>query len=115
MYAIRSYYAVAASGYEFTGWSGDLSGSANPATLTMDGNKSVTANFTVLPATYTLSVSASNGTVSKSPDKAAYDEGETVALQAVAASGYEFTGWSGDLSGSANPATLTMDGRNNFV
>jgi hypothetical protein len=33
------------SGYFFGSWSGDLSGNANPATITMDGNKSVTANF----------------------------------------------------------------------
>ena len=33
-------------GYHFTGWSGDLSGTANPATITMNGNKNVTANFT---------------------------------------------------------------------
>ncbi len=35
-----------ASGWQFTGWSGDLSGSTNPNTITMNGNKSVTATFT---------------------------------------------------------------------
>ena len=34
-------------GFTFTNWSGDASGSTNPVTLTMDGNKIVTANFTV--------------------------------------------------------------------
>ena len=33
------------AGYEFVSWSGDLSGSANPATLTMDSIKSITAHF----------------------------------------------------------------------
>jgi len=33
------------SGWEFDHWSGDLSGTSNPATITMDKNKSVTANF----------------------------------------------------------------------
>ena len=32
-------------GYHFTGWSGDVSGTANPTTITMNGNKNVTANF----------------------------------------------------------------------
>jgi DNA-binding beta-propeller fold protein YncE len=39
--------ATANAGYTLTNWSGDASGSTNPITLTMDGNKTVTANFTV--------------------------------------------------------------------
>ena len=30
---------------KFTSWSGDLSGNSDPATITMDASKSVTANF----------------------------------------------------------------------
>jgi uncharacterized repeat protein (TIGR02543 family) len=37
------------SGYSFSGWSGDLSGSVSPTNLTMNANKSVTANFSVQP------------------------------------------------------------------
>ena len=37
--------AVPGSGKRLRGWSGDLSGSANPETITMDGNKSVRARF----------------------------------------------------------------------
>lgn len=33
----------------FTGWSGDLTGTTNPATFTMNTNKSVTANFAADP------------------------------------------------------------------
>jgi hypothetical protein len=36
-------------GYAFANWSGDIIGSVNPTNLTMNGNKSVTANFSVLP------------------------------------------------------------------
>jgi hypothetical protein len=35
-----------ASGWQFSGWSGDLSGSTNPMTITMNSNKSITATFT---------------------------------------------------------------------
>ncbi len=35
-------------GYEFTNWGGDASGNTNPLGITMDGNKTLTANFTKL-------------------------------------------------------------------
>ena len=38
--------ATPGNGFAFTGWQGALSGSSNPATLTMDADKSVTAVFT---------------------------------------------------------------------
>jgi uncharacterized repeat protein (TIGR02543 family) len=37
--------ATASTGYTFTNWSGDASGTANPVSVTMDANKTVTANF----------------------------------------------------------------------
>ena len=42
--------AIPGIGYAFTNWSGDLGGSVNPTNLTMDGNQSVTANFSVVPS-----------------------------------------------------------------
>jgi uncharacterized repeat protein (TIGR02543 family) len=99
--------AVPNAGYKFVSWSGDLSGTANPTTLMMNSNKSVTASF--VANTYTLSVTAANGTVTKTPDKTSYTSGETVTLQAVPNAGYKFVGWSGDLTGTANPATLVMN------
>ena len=97
-----------ASGYEFAGWSGDASGTDNPITITMNSNKTVTATFDQLPS-YTLTVNAQNGSVDKSPDKVNYDQGEQVTLTATANSGYQFTNWSGDASGTNNPITITMD------
>ena len=37
--------ATSMAGYVFTGWSGDLSGTTNPTTVTMSGPKTVTGNF----------------------------------------------------------------------
>jgi uncharacterized repeat protein (TIGR02543 family) len=37
--------AVPATGWRFEGWSGALSGTTNPATLLMNGDRSVTASF----------------------------------------------------------------------
>ena len=63
--------AIPATGYHFTSWSGDLTGSTNPANVTMDRNKTITANFAI--NTYTLTTNATNGTVTKNPDQASYD------------------------------------------
>ncbi len=103
--------AMADSGYEFTGWSADLSGSTNPASLTMNADKSVTANFAeVAPTTYTLSASGTNGSVTKTPEKASYSQGETVTLTATPSTGYSFASWSGDASGTSPSTAVTMDG-----
>ncbi|MBN1867104.1 glycoside hydrolase family 88 protein [Candidatus Sumerlaeota bacterium] len=63
--------------------------------------------------TYTLSVSAVNGSVVKSPDLESYVAGSAVTLTATPAPDYRFTCWTGDApSGheSDNPLLLTMDG-----
>ena len=74
----------------------------------------VTANHTIVASfainTYTLDVTATNGTVTKVPNQATYNHGATVELTATPATGYHFTGWSGSLTGTTNPATVTMDG-----
>jgi len=180
--------ALPSQGYEFVYWSGDLSGSTNPAVITMNSNKSVTANFnpvgaqthtitasagtggSITPAgsvtvdeganrtftiqadpdyqirtlyidgvpgdypagytseTYTfysvtsdhrinivfeststgptyynltLNANAGMGSIAASPQQAQYVDGTPVQLTATPYSGYTFSGWSGDLSGSS--------------
>jgi uncharacterized repeat protein (TIGR02543 family) len=103
--------AVPDAGWQFSGWSGDLSGSTNPTTITMNSNKSVTATFTevILPQ-YDLTVNiVGQGTVSLNPPGGTYDEGTVVTLTANPDSGWQFDSWSGDLSGSTNPTTITMN------
>jgi uncharacterized repeat protein (TIGR02543 family) len=60
---------------------------------------------------FTLTTSATNGTVTKSPDQTTYAAGTVVSLTATPAVGYVFTGWSGSASGTANPLSVTMDGK----
>jgi hypothetical protein len=55
------------------------------------------------------SVSSGSGTISRSPDQLSYPSGTVVTLTAAPSSGWHFTGWSGALTGTANPATVTMD------
>lgn len=62
-----------------------------------------------LPA-QTLTIIATNGTVTKNPNQTTYAFGSSVELTAVPDSGYAFANWSGDLTGNTNPATIVMDG-----
>ena len=111
--AVVTLTATPNTGYVFNGWSGDLTGSANPATITMDRNKSLTANFKAV--NYTLTTSASNGSVSLSPVGGSYISGTQVTLTAKPNSGYVFVDWTGDLSGSENPVKITVDANKNIT
>jgi hypothetical protein len=52
-----------------------------------------------------------SGSVTVDPVQAVYTTGQVVTLTPVPAdNSWEFTGWSGDLTGSADPAALMMDG-----
>jgi uncharacterized repeat protein (TIGR02543 family) len=50
-----------------------------------------------------------NGSVTKNPNQTTYAEGTNVTLTAVPDGGWEFTAWSGDLTGSDNPEFIIMD------
>ncbi|KUK81875.1 MAG: Uncharacterized protein XD94_0279, partial [Mesotoga prima] len=76
--------------------------------VNVDSDESV--EITLIRKTYTLTVNAvGQGTVTKNPDKAEYTHGEVVQLTANPADNWNFTGWSGDLAGSANPESITMN------
>ncbi len=105
--------ANTASGYTFSSWTGVDTSNGNSATVTMNGNKTVTANFTQNQNAYTLTVNispAGGGSVTKFPDKATYNDGEVVQLTAYANSGYFFNGWSGDLTSINTSESITMNG-----
>jgi hypothetical protein len=97
-------------GHSFSGWSGALGGSANPATLLMDASKSVFASFGPAAAQYNVTVQpATGGSVTLSPPGGVYAAGTLVTVTAVPVSGYRFGSWSGALSGTSNPTTLVVD------
>ena len=106
------------SGYQFSSWSGALSGGTNPQSLTISGDASVIANFS--PICYTLTwniLPSASGSVTPDPPKSAgcqsnyqYILDTSVSLRATANTGYQFSGWSGALTGTQNPKNLTMGG-----
>jgi len=109
--------ASAAAGFAFSAWSGAATGAQNPLTITMDSEKSITANFspvTVPTHTLTLSTNPPNaGTIEVMPAPngpgGTYLEGAVVTLTATPALNFAFTNWTGDASGTSNSITLTID------
>jgi uncharacterized repeat protein (TIGR02543 family) len=112
--------ATANTGYTFSNWSGDVTGTTNPTTITMNSNKVVVANFTQsggggssggTTTYYTLTVVVNPqgaGSVTLSPSGGSYIAGTVVTLTATANTGYTFSNWSGDATGTSNPTTITM-------
>lgn len=86
---------------------------ANPIQLTMDGNRSATAYFSI-PGTLTLNVSiqpdSTWGLVEKDPNKPLYDYNELVQLFAKSEQRH-ITNWkvNGVWQGASNPLNLTMN------
>ncbi|MCP4689212.1 MAG: hypothetical protein GY859_14250, partial [Desulfobacterales bacterium] len=114
--------AAPAAGFQFSHWTGDLDGSANPAALDMDADKSVTAVF--VEVRYTLEVEISpggggsvNGAPIACPDvcDATYDPGASATLRAAPAPGFRFDHWEGDLQGASNTGSLIMDGNKKVI
>lgn len=100
-------------GWTFVRWEGDLSqqyADKNPLTIIMDMDTDVTAVFVPL---YVLTVTTDGeGHVDVSPDGDAFEEGTEVLLTAIAADGYGFDHWDGDVPEARtedNPVSIVMD------
>jgi hypothetical protein len=108
--------ATATGVWTFSGWSGACTG-GNPCNVMMTGNRSTTATFTA--PTYMLTVNevgqgkvtSTDGAIKCTSGSgscaATYVGGSTVALNATAASGWAFSGWSGACNGG-NPCNVVM-------
>jgi len=110
--------ATAGQGYQFREWTGDASGSANPTSVTMDGDKTAIANFAACARLTTLSRPPDAGSVAAHPapncqggaaGQELYNPGSVVTLTASEASHWMFSHWSGAASGSANPISVTLN------
>jgi ELWxxDGT repeat protein len=100
--------ATPAAGWRFDHWEGALSGGATGVQITMDAAKEVTAVFE--REQYTLDVSAEGGgSVSLDPPGGAYPSGTVVTLTPNPNAGNRFEIWGGELAGTRQPATITMD------
>ena len=88
--------ATPTSGYVFSRWFGACTGSG-ACNVTMDEDKTVTANFLNEFTLSTVAVPIAGGTVAGGGN---YRSGTPVVAVAIPNSGYSFTGWSGACSGT---------------
>ncbi|HOG58734.1 MAG TPA: choice-of-anchor Q domain-containing protein [Anaerolineaceae bacterium] len=103
--------ANANPGWTFSSWGGDVTGTDNPLTLTIQGDTSITANFTQLEYTLNVGVHPSDtGSVSVEPLQTTYHYGDDVTLTATADPGWTFSGWTGAVTGTDNPLSITIEG-----
>jgi len=102
--------ASANPGYTFKDWSGDCSGTVLTCTVTMDQDKTVTANFSQAPVTWTLTTIAYpdvGGDIS--PATGEHSANTSVAVTYTANRGYTFTGWSGGSCSGTEVCNVYMD------
>jgi hypothetical protein len=115
--------AVTTGNYTFNNWSGAISGSTNPQTLTMNGNKTVTANFSLPCYSLTRSHTGQGSDPTASPANSTgcssgqYAAGQQINLTAAPAAGWRVTGWSGTNNNSSTSTsnTVTMPSANRTV
>ncbi|KYK31270.1 MAG: hypothetical protein AYK22_08100 [Thermoplasmatales archaeon SG8-52-3] len=106
--------AIPEIGWKFDHWSGDLTGSDNPASIIMTGDKDIVAYFTQIHYNLNISING-NGSLNCSPDIESYTYGTIVLLNAIPDPGWRFDYWSGDLTGTDNPAIVNMTGDKDIV
>jgi hypothetical protein len=107
--------ATPSGGYSFSRWTRSstlaaITDSTNDTTTVrrVDSAAGTVTITAVFKPVYTLTTSATNGSVGLNPSGGSYDSGTVVTATATANSCYAFSSWSGDLSGGTNPTTVTM-------
>ena len=95
------------SGYEFVMWNDGLT--ANPRTVTMNGDMTFTATFRQIPAptSFTVTVASNDAGMGRASGGGTFRRGATTQLNAYPAAHCHFVRWSdGD---SRNPRSLVVD------
>jgi len=94
---------------------GDSVGTMTTYTFTnVTANATIEASFT--PVLYTLTLTSLGvGSFGKSPDQPDYAAGSLVDVTATPGTGFQFVGWGGDTTGTANPLGVLMDRNRNIT
>ena len=110
-------------GHVFNQWSGALTGSTNPTTLSMSGNKTVSANFNQACYQLVLTHSGEGSDPDASPNQSAgcdpgtYLVGASVSLTAAPDSGWQVENWEGSNNDNSSSTSnnLTMPAEEHIV
>lgn len=92
----------------FSNWTGDIESTENPAEITIDEPKTVTATFLRTFTLTTVSVPENGGTINPAAGQFVRDTSFNV--EAIPNEGWRFVEWRGDFTGTTNPFNLTMNG-----
>ena len=84
--------ASPADHYDFVNWTGDVTSTDNPLTITVNSDMTVTANFQE-HTKYTIAAVSNNEDMGTVTGGRQYYVGESATLKATAKSGYVFAGW----------------------
>jgi hypothetical protein len=117
--------AIPDPGYRFVNWTGTVDTMADvdaaSATITMNGDYGIVANFARIEEQHSLTISSSSGGTVTAPGEGTftYEAGTVVSLAAKAGPGYRFVNWAGDVTTLANAnaaaTAIAMDGDYSIV
>jgi uncharacterized repeat protein (TIGR01451 family) len=108
--------ATAEPGFAFLNWTGAISTTLNPATVLLDANKTVVANFAEVCFSLNLNtnpadggqVTVHGGGTECSYDPALYRAGSQVHISAVPNEGYIFLEWQGGVGSPGSQTTMVF-------
>ena len=108
-------YAVANSNYTFTNWTegGTVVSTQANYQFTVNSNRTLVANFTYTPPTYTITVYANPSNGGYVTGGGTYNSGTTVNLTANAYNGFTFDHWQDGYTN--NPRTITVTGNATYT
>jgi NOL1/NOP2/fmu family ribosome biogenesis protein len=105
------------SEWVFIEWKGDLSGTKNPAQITINEPKNITAVFEKKQYPLNIEIEGEGSveeTIIKAGTPNSYNSGTVVSLKAVPENGWSFLKWSGDVLSFENPIEITVDTSKNI-
>ncbi len=110
-------HATANSGFTFTNWTenGSVVSTQANYTFTVNGNRTLVANFQAQPQNYTITVSANPTNAGTVSGGGTFQQGQTCTVHATPATGYTFVRWTengNQVSTNANYSFTVTSNRN---